>query len=93
MDMFGFVFLGLALLLGLGGIERKVARADRRAARIERRLDLIVSSLGIEPQPEPWHDEVLRLVRADKRIQAIKTYREATGAGLAEAKEAVEKLA
>lgn len=92
MDMFGFLFPGLALLLGLGGIERKVSRTDRRVARSERRIGLTVDSPGIEPRREPWQDEVLRLVRAGKRIQAVRAYREATGAGLAAAKEAVDRL-
>ena len=35
---------------------------------------------------------VIELVRAGKTIAAIKVYRDATGAGLAEAKEAVEAL-
>jgi hypothetical protein len=35
---------------------------------------------------------VIELVRAGKTIAAIKEYRDATGAGLAEAKEAVEAL-
>jgi hypothetical protein len=35
---------------------------------------------------------VIELVRAGKTIAAIKEYREATGAGLAEAKEAVDSI-
>lgn len=41
---------------------------------------------------EPWADEVDALLRDGKKIAAIKVYREATGAGLKEAKEAVDKL-
>lgn len=36
--------------------------------------------------------DVLALIDADRTIDAIKAYREATGAGLADAKRAVEKL-
>lgn len=36
--------------------------------------------------------EILRLTRTGRKIEAIKIYREAFGGGLAEAKEAVEKL-
>jgi ribosomal protein L7/L12 len=38
-------------------------------------------------------EEVERLMKAGQKITAIKAYREATGAGLKEAKEAVERMA
>lgn len=38
-------------------------------------------------------DEVRALIAADRQISAIKAYRQITGAGLAEAKLAVEALA
>lgn len=38
------------------------------------------------------HERVMILIRAGKKMHAIKLYREATGAGLREAKEAVEHL-
>ena len=37
-------------------------------------------------------EEIASLLRAGKKINAIKTYREVTGASLAEAKDAVERL-
>lgn len=37
-------------------------------------------------------DEVLQLLTEDRKIEAIKRYREGTGLGLAEAKQAVEAL-
>ncbi|WP_199836308.1 ribosomal protein L7/L12, partial [Streptomyces sp. NRRL F-4489] len=42
---------------------------------------------------DPRLAEVDDLLAKGKKIQAIKVYREATGAGLAEAKEAVERRA
>ena len=42
---------------------------------------------------EDLEEEIRQLLNSGNRIQAIKTYREKTGAGLAEAKEAVEALA
>ncbi len=41
-------------------------------------------------QQEAWRQEVQKLVQAGNKIAAIKLYRERTGAGLAEAKQAVE---
>jgi ribosomal protein L7/L12 len=40
--------------------------------------------------PGVLHDEVKRLAEAGEKIRAIKLYRDLTGAGLAEAKQAVE---
>ena len=91
MDILGTSLLILLVLFGIGSIENRISRADRRVARVEHKLDLILGHLGLT-EPEPWSDEVNALLRDGKKIQAIKVYREATGAGLKEAKEAVEKL-
>lgn len=71
--------------------DSRIPRLEKRVARIEHKLDLILAHLGLT-EPEPWSDEVNALVRDGKKIKAIKVYREATGAGLREAKEAVDKL-
>tara|TARA_R110002072_G_scaffold13481_3_gene56965 strand:- start:32117 stop:32536 length:420 start_codon:yes stop_codon:yes gene_type:complete len=42
---------------------------------------------------EDLEEEIRQLLNSGNKIQAIKTYREKTGAGLAEAKDAVEALA
>ncbi|GAA3794198.1 hypothetical protein GCM10022403_030070 [Streptomyces coacervatus] len=91
MDILGFTVVTLAVLLGIGSIESRISRAEKRTARVEHKLDLILDHLGLR-EPEPWSDEVDALLRDGKKIQAIKAYREATGAGLREAKEAVDKL-
>lgn len=62
-----------------------------RLANIERKLDAIMSSLGIELPPDNM-DEYRELVRANKKLDAIKLYRERTRAGLAEAKTAIDQL-
>ena len=48
-----------------------------------------------EPAPEPnsLEGQVLALMQGQKKIKAIKLYREQTGAGLKQAKDAVEALA
>ncbi|NEA55689.1 hypothetical protein G3I60_16440 [Streptomyces sp. SID13666] len=73
-------------------IERKVDRVERRIRLMERRQELILRHLGIEEVDAPDLREINELVRQGKKIQAIKAYRELTGAGLKEAKEAVERL-
>ncbi|MFI1763566.1 ribosomal protein L7/L12 [Streptomyces sp. NPDC020800] len=91
MDILGFSALALAVLgLALSTVSR-FARADERLARVERKLDLIIQHMDLREEL-PRMDEVNALVREGKKIQAIKVYREATGAGLREAKEAVERL-
>jgi ribosomal protein L7/L12 len=47
----------------------------------------------IPSQPNDFEGEILSLVRKGQKIAAIKLYREQTGSGLADAKEAVESLA
>jgi ribosomal protein L7/L12 len=65
-----------------------------RLQRLERKIDLILRHLGIEyTEPDPADDlaePVRALADAGEKIQAIKAYRELTGAGLAEAKRVVE---
>jgi ribosomal protein L7/L12 len=61
-------------------------------ARVERKLQLVLDHLGIV-EPEPHLPEVMNHLGNGKKIQAIKAYRQATGEGLVEAKEAVERLA
>jgi hypothetical protein len=65
----------------------------RRLARLESKIDLVLRHLGLVYDPlagaEP---DVLQAIREGKKIEAIKRYRAATGADLAEAKDRVEEL-
>ncbi|WP_404958131.1 hypothetical protein [Streptomyces sp. 147326] len=91
------VFL-LVMLTGTAGwitstVSLRVKSLQLKADRMERRLALVLDHFGIE-EPEPaGMDEVRALIAADRHISAIKAYRQITGAGLAEAKLAVEALA
>jgi Ribosomal protein L7/L12 C-terminal domain len=58
---------------------------------IERKVDLILDHLGLDPN-QGVNQEVLELMKAGQKIQAIKLYREQTGAGLKESKDYVEGL-
>jgi ribosomal protein L7/L12 len=64
-------------------------------ARIERKLDLIMQHLDLHDhapvEPDPF-GEVRDLIMRGKKIQAIKVYREITGTGLRDAKDAVERM-
>lgn len=85
------LFLTCVVILGVVTIRNHLSRADRRAARIERGLDAVMGHLGLHEEI-PERDEILALVRRGKKIQAIKLYRETTGADLVEAKQAVDRL-
>jgi hypothetical protein len=91
LPMVGFVIL-IVVALTSSRSSAKTPALDRRLARIERRLDLITKRLEIE-ESEPPVPGVVEQLEQGKKIQAIKTYREQTGAGLAEAKAAVESIA
>ena len=65
-----------------------------RLRRLEEQVAQLSARAGL-----PWDDgtagmpaHVVSLAREGKKIEAIKAYREATGVGLAEAKDAVDQL-
>ncbi|MFI5535221.1 ribosomal protein L7/L12 [Nocardia sp. NPDC051900] len=79
-------------------------RLERKVDALHAKLDLIMTHLGIEAQAAavspravpavPRGDgmaEIDALLAQGKKIHAIKRYRELTGCGLKEAKEAVER--
>ncbi len=63
-------------------------------ARIEEKLDRLLAQGGAPGASveAPWIEEVRGMIRAGNKIEAIKRYREQTGLGLKEAKDAVEAL-
>jgi ribosomal protein L7/L12 len=92
----------VGVTLGSSGSSRKVRRIEGRLAQVEHKLDAVLEHLGVdvsEPrlqprsQPQPGLDQVHAFLREGKKIQAIKAYRESTGADLKDAKEAVERIA
>ena len=90
----------VVILLGAGGLVmlffavRAQGPADdtARLATIERKLDAVMTHLGVvETRPE--FPDVVRHLEEGKVIQAVKVYREQTGLGLADAKNAVDEIA
>ncbi|MBT2413290.1 hypothetical protein J7I94_22460 [Streptomyces sp. ISL-12] len=84
----------LAILVGLttmATLENRTRRLDRRMIRLEQKIDLLLKQ-GNVPDDELVPTDVTALVRAGDDISAMKKYREATGAGLLEAKEVVDRL-
>jgi len=87
-----FVWISFFMLLALLGVGQQLkAEMERRVARLEQKIDRVMEHLGTA-EVDPVPPEVAGLVQAGRKIEAIKVYRRANGAGLKEAKDAVEKL-
>jgi hypothetical protein len=89
----------LIMVLAGGGAAATVYRRPsgrcmldrKRLQRIEDKLDLVLTHLGVKYVPAP-KDEWQELADdPDRKIEAIKVYREQHGVGLKDAKDAVEK--
>ncbi len=68
-----------------------VSELASRISRLERSVALIMESMGLELPQDPVADAIRDAVDAGRKIEAIKLYREASGVGLAEAKDAIER--
>lgn len=68
-----------------------VINISYKVESINRKLEMLMKHSGMNLQ-EAALREVQSLMRDGKKIIAIKCYREITGAGLAEAKAAVERM-
>ena len=81
----------IGLLFGILATLFTLSWLGVQLARIERKLNALLWHLGVGPQRPPLSDRVKQLASDSAgKIEAIKAYREETGVGLAEAKEAVE---
>ncbi|RFC70769.1 ribosomal protein L7/L12 [Streptomyces sp. AcE210] len=83
--------LVLVALLSLSS-SGKIVSVERRLARLEQKVDLLLSHLGVEEPQIPGMERVHELIRQGKKIEAIKVYRQLTGEGLKESKDAVERM-
>ena len=70
-----------------------------RILDLERKVEFLLKELGLVEQAKayvpdinPVLAEVMPLIRQGKKIEAIKHYRERTGASLREAKEIIDKM-
>lgn len=84
--------LGVIVVLAVLYPERQAGSIRRDVARVDRKLNLILQQLNISfDEFAVLSDRVKELARdPSRKIEAIKVYRQETGAGLAEAKETVE---
>jgi ribosomal protein L7/L12 len=85
--------MAVILLVILNWISASGHRRTQQHAldKLQIKLDLVMAQLGVVvPEPEGIAD-VDALIRADRKIEAVKRYRELTGDGLLEAKTAVDR--
>lgn len=68
-----------------------VAKTGVALARMERKVDALVKHAGID-LPALAVREAEALVRGGRKIDAIRVYRELTGASLADAKAAIDQM-
>ncbi len=85
----------IGALIGAALVARLTSRGHHPSgpSRLEAKIDAILKHQGI--QFDPYSDvppPVSDALRQGKKIEAIKEYRAATGAGLQEAKDYVEEL-
>ena len=88
--------LALACLALLTGVLLNLFELQKRVTtltRVEAKLDLLLRNAGL--QYDPYADPpapVMEALRRGDKIQAIKHYRQVTGAGLKDAKEFIEEV-
>ena len=79
----------------------EIAQLAIRLARLENKVNYLFQELGLEEKYQAELAQVLlqsgmadviALLRINRKIEAIKLYRQKTGAGLAEAKAAVDSM-
>jgi hypothetical protein len=84
------------VIAAVGGPFGRDAALDARLRRLERSVERIARQVGVEPEApsnrQRPSEAVLDAIRARRRIEAIRLYREETGAGLREAKDAVDEF-
>ena len=86
-----WLVLGIFLIVLGSSATATGGNNSRRLRRLERKVDLILKHLGLDPNQDV-NVKVMELVKAGQKIEAIKVYREQTGAGLKDAKDYVESL-
>jgi ribosomal protein L7/L12 len=84
----------LAALAVVVVVRSSHANMTAHLRRVEQKLNALLRHHGVEPTQGPALSDRVKELAADpaRKIAAIKAYREETGAGLAEAKEAIESF-
>lgn len=82
-------------MFGTSALDERIARLEAQVRAQQGVIEELCRRFDIDPPvgvPGQWLDDTeRRLVAEGKKIAAIKHYRERTGAGLKEAKDAVDR--
>ncbi len=89
-DANSFLLYGLGLLL-VFLVQNGLSKQGIRLARLERKVDALLKKSDVDHNADV-DPEVLELVKAGRKPEAIKKFQETTGAGLREAAEFIEQL-
>ena len=74
-------------------LETEVEALQSRVATLEAQVHALLQHLEVAASPKgSLERQVIEFTRANRVIEAIKLYREQTGLGLKEAKDAVDEL-
>jgi len=95
---FTLVAIFVVLLLLLITVAGNLSSTGRTVERVERKLDRVIAHLGIEGAaadgiPPDVLAEIDRCIWSDRRAEAIKLYRDATGHDAVAAKEWINRRA
>jgi ribosomal protein L7/L12 len=74
--------------------EQRLTELEQRVARLEQQVEFLAGRLGLGDMlsERPDMTEIQQLLQRGQKIEAIKVYRQKTGVGLKEAKDAVEAM-
>ena len=79
----------------MSNYDNEIFELRQRIAKLEHQMAFVLQQEGLNYRETPnmgVSPEITNLVRQGKKIQAIKLYRQETGAGLKQAKEFVDAL-
>lgn len=89
-----FVGIAAIVVICVGGVRAYFSQLIPRQVRMQRQLDAIMKHLGVAEPPisraGALSPPVAALIAAGRKIEAIKLYRQETGEGLRQARDAVE---
>ncbi len=86
--MYHFLLFWFERLLGSNGSSGGVP--SWRIRRIDAKIEMLLDHFEIHHRPQDSFEQFARLVREGRKIDAIRLYRQETGASLVEAKTAIE---